>query len=102
MAAVTLDGPVDILVTLGLTLPSISDAELDAIRTAAPAGSTVRVAATMREAIETAGDAEVIFGFIPQAAVLRHAEAALGALHRLGHGHVPVPGHAGERRRADR
>jgi phosphoglycerate dehydrogenase-like enzyme len=66
MAAVKLDGPVDILVTLGLTLPSISEAELEAIRAAAPAGSTVRVAATMREAITTAGDAEVIFGFIPQ------------------------------------
>ena len=57
---------------------------------------------TMREAIATAGDAEVIFGFIPQAAVRGRAEAALGALHRVGHGHVPVPGHAGERRRADR
>jgi phosphoglycerate dehydrogenase-like enzyme len=67
MDAVTLDGPVDILVTLGLTLPSITDAQLGAIRDAAPPGSTVRVAATMREAIETAGDAEVIFGFIPQA-----------------------------------
>ena len=34
-----LDGPVDILVTLGLTLPSISDAEIDGIRLAAPPGS---------------------------------------------------------------
>jgi len=66
MGAVRLDGPVDILVTLGLTLPSISEIELDAIRYAAPAGSTVRVAATMKEAIAIAGDAEVIFGFIPQ------------------------------------
>jgi phosphoglycerate dehydrogenase-like enzyme len=61
-----LDGPVDILVTLGLTLPSISDAELDGIRDAAPTGSTVRVAASMREAVRTAGEAEVIFGFIPK------------------------------------
>jgi phosphoglycerate dehydrogenase-like enzyme len=60
-----LDGPVDILVTLGLTLPSISAAELDDIRAAAPAGSTVRVAPTMKDAIATVGDAEVIFGFIP-------------------------------------
>lgn len=66
MDTVTLDGPVDILVTLGLTLPSISDAEVESIRAAAPAGSTVRVAATMKEAIATAGGAEVIFGFIPK------------------------------------
>ena len=56
---------------------------------------SVRVAATMREAIDIAGDAEVILGFIPKTAVRRRAEAALGALHRLGHGHVPVPGDAG-------
>src|SRR3954452_20296344 len=61
-----LDGPVDILVTLGLTLPSISDNELDDIRAAAPVGSTVRVAPTMKEAIATAGATEVIFGFIPE------------------------------------
>ena len=66
MDNVKLDGPVAILVTLGLTLPSISDAELDDIRAAAPAGSTVRVAPTMKEAIATAGDADVILGFIPQ------------------------------------
>jgi phosphoglycerate dehydrogenase-like enzyme len=64
---VKLDGPADILVTLGLTLPSISERELDDIRAAAPAGSTVRVAPTMKEAIATAGDAEIIFGFIPKA-----------------------------------
>jgi phosphoglycerate dehydrogenase-like enzyme len=67
MDNVKLDGPVAILVTLGLTLPSISDAELDDIRAAAPPGSTVRVAPTMKQAIATAGDADVILGFIPQA-----------------------------------
>jgi phosphoglycerate dehydrogenase-like enzyme len=66
MDNVKLDGPVDILVTLGLTLPNVSETELDDIRGAAPAGSIVRVAPTMREAIATAGDAEVIFGFIPK------------------------------------
>jgi phosphoglycerate dehydrogenase-like enzyme len=66
MDTVKLDGPVDILVTLGLTLPSISEAELNSIRAAAPPGSTVRVAPTMKEAIATAGAAEVIFGFIPK------------------------------------
>src|SRR5829696_3432385 len=66
MDNVKFDGPVDILVTLGLTLPNISDAELEEIGAAAPAGSTVRVAPTMKEAIATAGDAEVILGFIPK------------------------------------
>lgn len=63
---VRLDGPVSILVTLGLTLPTISDAELDSIRAAAPPGSTVRVAEKMRDAVGMAGDADVILGFIPQ------------------------------------
>jgi phosphoglycerate dehydrogenase-like enzyme len=61
-----LAGPVEILVTLGLTLPSITDAEVEGIRLAAPHGSTVRVAETMREAIVVAGPAEVILGFIPK------------------------------------
>jgi phosphoglycerate dehydrogenase-like enzyme len=63
---VELAGPVDVLVTLGLTLPSITDGQLDDIRNAAPEGSSVRVAPTMREAIEIVGDAEVILGFIPK------------------------------------
>ena len=66
MDDVKLDGPTDILITLGLTLPSISEAELADIRAAAPPSSTVRVASTMDEAIATAGDAEVILGFIPR------------------------------------
>src|SRR5918993_4218912 len=66
MDDVKLDGPTDILVTLGLTLPSISDNELAAIRDAAPPGSTVRVARTMGEAVAAAGDVDVILGFIPK------------------------------------
>ena len=61
-----LDGPVEIMVTLGLTLPSISEAELDGIRLAAPPGSVVRVAATMREAFDIAGETEVLLGIIPK------------------------------------
>src|SRR5215207_4354790 len=61
-----LGGPVEILVTLGLTLPSITDAQVDAIRLAAPPGSTVRVAQTVRAAVGMATDAEVILGFIPK------------------------------------
>ena len=63
---VELTGPVDVLVTLGLTLPSITDAQLDDIREAAPDGSSVRVAPTMRQAIEMVGNAEVILGYIPK------------------------------------
>jgi phosphoglycerate dehydrogenase-like enzyme len=63
---VRLDGPVDILVTLGLTLPSITEAQLDSIRAAAPAGSTVRVAEKMKDAVGLAGSADVILGFIPK------------------------------------
>lgn len=66
MDSVKLDGPADILVTLGLTLPSITEIELDDIRAAAPAGSTVRVAETMKDAVAAAGDAEIILGFIPK------------------------------------
>ena len=66
MDNVKLNGPVDILVTLGLTLPNISEAEVEHIGAAAPPGSTVRVAATMTEAIATADEAEVILGFIPK------------------------------------
>jgi phosphoglycerate dehydrogenase-like enzyme len=51
---------------LGLTLPEISDEELARIRAAAPAGSTVRVAKGVRHAVETAGEVDVILGFIPE------------------------------------
>src|SRR5690242_8049334 len=84
MDNVKLDGPVDILVTLGLTLPSISDAELDDIRAAAPPGSTVRVAPTMRDAIGGGAGAEVIFGFIPEP--LFHAAPELRWVHCIASG----------------
>lgn len=61
-----LDGPVTIQVILGLTLPAIRDEQLARIRAAAPPGSTVRVAGGAREAIATAHDVEIIFGFIPE------------------------------------
>lgn len=64
--ALELDGPVTIQVILGLTLPEIRDEDLARIRAAAPPGSTVRVASGVREAIATAADVEIIFGFIPE------------------------------------
>lgn len=65
-AALMLDGPINILVMLGLTLPSISDAEVAAIESAAPAGSTVQVVNGLREAISKAEAVDVILGFIPE------------------------------------
>ncbi|HTO05937.1 MAG TPA: D-2-hydroxyacid dehydrogenase [Myxococcota bacterium] len=66
MTELALRGPIDVLVVLGLTLPEIAEGELDAIRAAAPPGSTVRVAPRMREALELAAATEVILGFIPE------------------------------------
>ncbi len=67
MSELTIDGPVTIQVILGLTLPEISDEELARIRSVAPAGSTVRVARGIREAIASAEDVEIFLGFIPEA-----------------------------------
>ena len=61
-----IDAPVNILAVLGLTLPSVSDEELARIRAAAPAGSSVRVAEGLRQAVEMAADVDVILGFIPE------------------------------------
>lgn len=63
---VQIEGPITIQVMLGLTLPSISDAELHSIETAAPTGSTIRVVKGVRHAIEEAADVDVILGFIPE------------------------------------
>lgn len=66
MSGLQLDGPVQILVVLGLTLPEISESELAQIGAAAPPGSTVRVARNMRDALAMAAEVEVILGFIPE------------------------------------
>ena len=66
MSELVIDGPVNILVVLGLTLPEIGDEDLARIRAAAPAGSSVRVAGDLRQAIETAAEVDVILGFIPE------------------------------------
>lgn len=66
MSELRIDGPVNILVILGLTLPEIADADVERIRQAAPPGSTVRVAQRMRDGIAMAGDVDIIFGYIPQ------------------------------------
>jgi phosphoglycerate dehydrogenase-like enzyme len=66
VSELSLRGPIDVLVVLGLTLPEIAERELDAIGAAAPPGSRVRVAPRMRDAIEMAAGTEVILGFIPE------------------------------------
>ena len=66
MSELKLEGPIHIQVILGLTLPEISDQELERIRGAAPPGSSVHVARGIREAIERAAAVDVILGFIPE------------------------------------
>jgi phosphoglycerate dehydrogenase-like enzyme len=57
----------NILVILGLTLPSVSDAELERIREAAGPGSNVTVVERVRDAVPKAADIDVIFGVCPPA-----------------------------------
>jgi phosphoglycerate dehydrogenase-like enzyme len=84
VSALALDGPVDILVVLGLTLMDISEEQLAAIREAAPPGSTVRVAKGLSEAVTMAPDAEVILGYIPER--LFHAAPKLRWVHAIASG----------------
>jgi len=63
MTNITLDGPANILVIEGLTMMDASPF-LDDITAAAPAGSTINVASGLKQALEYAGDAEVILGIV--------------------------------------
>ena len=67
MTDLKLNGPISILVLLGLTLPEVSEGDLAKIRDAAPPDSTLKVASKVGEAIEMAEDVDVILGFIPEA-----------------------------------
>lgn len=62
---VALDGPTNILVIEGLTMMD-SSPFIDDIVAAAPEGSTVNVAAGLKDAAEYANDAEVILGVITE------------------------------------
>jgi len=84
MTELRLDQPMTILVLLGLTLPEVSDDDLEKIRTAAGPNSTIRVAPQVRDAIAMAGDVEVILGFIPEA--LFHAAPHLRWVHAIASG----------------
>ncbi len=79
-----LEGPTTIEVMLGLTLPSIGDTDLEAIRAAAPPGSTVRVAGGLREALAEAEDVEVLLGYIPERYF--HAAPRLKWVHAIASG----------------
>ena len=63
MTTVHLDGPTNILVIEGLTMMDASPF-LEDIRNAAPAGSQITVASSMKEAAAHAGDAEAILGIV--------------------------------------
>ena len=84
MPDLRLDGPINILVLLGITLPEVSEADLQKIREAAPPGSTIRVIAKMRDAAAVAGDAEVILGLLPES--LFHAAPRLRWFHAIASG----------------
>src|SRR5262249_52862925 len=84
MTDLRLDGPVNILVLLGLTLPEVSEGDLAKIRAAAPPGSTIRVVPNVRDAIAAASEVEVILGFIPEA--LFHAAPRLRWVHAIASG----------------
>ena len=65
MTTLRLDGPTNILVIEGLTMMDASP-YLDAITAAAPAGSTIHVAGSLKEAFDFADDAEVILGIVTE------------------------------------
>lgn len=64
MTAITLDGPTNILVIEGLTMPEAKPEYVADIEAAAPEGSTVQVAKGTRDASAKAADTEIILGFI--------------------------------------
>lgn len=84
MSALKLDGPVNILVLLGLTLPEISEEDVGKILAAAAPGSTIRVTSQVHEAIAHASDVDVILGFIPEA--LFQAAPRLRWVHAIASG----------------
>ncbi|MCP5024934.1 MAG: D-2-hydroxyacid dehydrogenase [Actinomycetia bacterium] len=67
MSTVQIDGPVNILVMEGLTMPEAKPEFLADITAAAPSGSTVKVVKGVKQAIAEGGDTHVILGFMNQA-----------------------------------
>jgi phosphoglycerate dehydrogenase-like enzyme len=84
MTDLRLDRPMTILVLLGLTLPEVSEDDLEKIRAAAGPGATIKVVSQVRDAIAMAGDVEIILGFIPEA--LFQAAPRLRWVHAIASG----------------
>ena len=66
MTTISLDGPTNILVIEGLTMPEAKPEYLQDIGAAAPSGSTIQVASNMKEAAAMGADVEVILGIVTE------------------------------------
>jgi len=66
MTTISLDGPTNILVIEGLTMPEAKPEYLQDIGAAAPNGSTIQVASSIKEAAAMGADVEVILGIITE------------------------------------
>ena len=84
MSTLKLDGPTNILVLLGLTLPELSDQDREKIRAAAAPGSRIQVVSRLDEALEQARDVDIILGFLPEA--LFRAAPGLRWVHAIASG----------------
>lgn len=67
MTTVELSGPTNIVVIEGLTMPKVLPEYVAAIEAAAPAGSSVAVATSLKEAAQYAADVEVMLGIVNKA-----------------------------------
>jgi len=65
MTTIELSGPTNILVIEGLTMPDATPF-IDDITAAAPEGSTINLAHGLKDAVEFAGDAEVLLGILTE------------------------------------
>ena len=64
MTSIRLDGPSNILIIEGLTMPEVKPEYVADVEAAAPDGSTVVVAKGMKDAVARAADTEIILGII--------------------------------------
>ncbi len=66
MTTVTLDGPTNILVIEGLTMPEVKPEYVADIEAAAPDGSVIKVAKGMKDAVASGADVEIVLGVITE------------------------------------
>lgn len=67
MTTVELNGPTNIVLVEGLTLPKVLPEYVDAVEAAAPAGSSIVVASGLKDAAQYASDVEVMLGIVNKA-----------------------------------